>query len=88
MTTHFVFHRVNFYPSTLAVAGVVQTFPRPLNIVMSDLSIEGHAFENGGEGMPSALNPFRAGTSQHLRWQSAHFEGQCAAIDAGEIDPL
>ena len=27
METHFVFHRVNFYPSTLALAGVVQTFP-------------------------------------------------------------
>jgi len=26
--THFVFHRANFYPSALALAGVVQTFPK------------------------------------------------------------
>lgn len=57
----------------------------PSAATMSALSIRGHGLEIGGEGMPSSLNPFLDGTSQHRLWRDAHFEGQCAAIDAGEI---
>ena len=58
---------------------------RPAGATMSALTIRGHGLEIGGDVRPSSLNPFMDGTSQHRLWRDSHFEGQCAAIDAGEM---
>jgi hypothetical protein len=72
----------NSTPFNSPIPGIVRS------PVFNSENVKRDGWEHGYTGFPSSSNPYTELDWQYRVWRDAHFEGACAAMDAGDLPPV